>query len=55
MMYENLAQKCNLNYSTIAKTPEKFKQGNQLGFIRVEIKRNFRSSIIKIFHSKTIF
>ena len=38
MMYENLAQKCNLNYSTIAKTPEKFKQGNQLGFIRVEIK-----------------
>jgi len=38
MMYENLAKKCDLRYSTISKIPEKFNQNNQLGFIRVELK-----------------
>ena len=38
MMYGNLAKKCNLRYSSVSKIPEKFKQNNQLGFIRVELK-----------------
>tara|TARA_B100001564_G_C20662303_1_gene682131 strand:+ start:644 stop:1750 length:1107 start_codon:yes stop_codon:yes gene_type:complete len=38
MMYGNLSRKCKLNYSAVAKVPEKFKQNNQLGFIRVDFK-----------------
>ena len=36
-MIENLAKKCELNYSSIAKVPERFNQNNQSGFIKIDI------------------
>ena len=38
-LYENLAIKCNVNYDCLPITPEKFHNDNQMGHVRVNIKK----------------